>query len=522
MNDQKQRYTIKSFVRVRPVIDEDIASLPSKTIPPMCVVVDQDETTVVVKSELYEHKQFRCDRAFSQLASQDMVYAKTIGQDIKRGLLERGRDLVVLAYGNTGTGKSFTIFNSGIDSPASSSGMKQQQGSLFGPEASHHARRTAHDKHYGRNQRDGLAFQAMEELFQYQEQHGARLDIKVSFCQLYLEKFYDLLGDDAGTPLSLRDAPPDPHNSSSSRAGGAYVENLRFVDVSSSEQAVRAIEAGLARRVSRRTTHNIKSSRSHAILTIRVQDLSDPASTATPRMIRFFDLAGSEKLLPSEKTRRVSLAESVNINKSVACLSNLIHKLCDVKTRHEFVPFRDSKLTRLLVASLRGAAQVAIISHIAPTTSHYDGTVSTLKFALKASKVVFIPAAEVPPALVPVPVSEATNDISSSSSNNSKEPVGGGVHSYVMGGGDSLPTIPPPAHTHDANADTDVSPVPPTRPAPAPAGKAYSAESVGRMVSALHERSAVMARSMALDDARRAGVQSRFAELNERFAAMCE
>jgi hypothetical protein len=388
---------VKSYVRVRPVIEQDVWGDPMdhsrgmKTMAPLCVVVDQDERTVVIKSKLYEHRQFRCARAFDHVSDQQVVYKRTISRDIKQGVLTEGKDLTVLAYGVTGTGKSYTIFNY----------EPETRRTKLLPDASKRLEKHEENRHTS----DGIAFQCIDELFRAKECND-NIVISIAFCQLYMEKFYDLLSND-GKPRDLRE----------SSRHGVFVDGLESIQCSSSKDAYDVIQTGLSARVRRRTALNIGSSRSHAILTISIS--SGAFGDNKPATVRFFDLAGSEKLSASEsRANKSTLKESVTINKSIACLSNVIHKLSAKQKKDLFVPFRDSKLTRLLSSSLHGAAQMSIISHISPTQEYYESTLSTLKFALKAMKIAFSP--------------EVVPDNNRAKPNIGSESVGDGTHLYMM------------------------------------------------------------------------------------------
>lgn len=344
-----RRNRILSFVRVRPVVtDDNDSSKASRTMPAICTSVDPDGQTVVLQSNMHDHKSFRCDHAFRSISSQEDVYMHSIKDFVKK----MDQDLVVLAYGTTGSGKTYTMFNESSlkkVSPSSSSGVGEKS--------------------------DGLAFQALRDLFSLKERLiEQNITITLSFCQLYQEKFYDLFQEGTSVGLSLRE-----------NASGTFVEGLKEASVQTAGDACLLVETGLSNRIKRKTSQNVNSSRSHAILSIRVR-----RAQGRPTLLRFCDLAGSERLKPSAK--KSTMAESASINKSISSLATVVAKLSDASGKDSrFVPFRDSKLTRLLASSLKGGARVAVIANVSPLKTSYEGTVSTLMFARKAMTVVQLP-----------------------------------------------------------------------------------------------------------------------------------
>ncbi|EPS41826.1 hypothetical protein H072_4202 [Dactylellina haptotyla CBS 200.50] len=284
---------------------------------------------------------FGFDRVFDENATQGEVYEQTT-----RGLLDSvldGFNATVFAYGATGCGKTHTI-----------SGTKQQP---------------------------GIIFLTMEELFQRIDDLRSEktIELSLSYLEIYNETIRDLLvpgGSKLG--LSLR----EDSNSSISVAG------LSTHKPQNVQEVMDMIVMGNENRTMSPTEANATSSRSHAVLQINVVQknktagLSEDLFSATLSII---DLAGSERASVT-KNRGERLLEGANINRSLLALGNCINALCD-QTRKNHIPYRDSKLTRLLKFSLGGNCKTVMIVCVSPSSQHYDETHNTLKYADRAKKI---------------------------------------------------------------------------------------------------------------------------------------
>lgn len=156
----------------------------------------------------------------------------------------------------------------------------------------------------------------------------------------------------------------------------------------SAEHVLSLIRQGNANRTTNFTEANATSSRSHAVLSLslkmraRTADISESYSLSTLSVI---DLAGSERAA-NTNNKGARLHEGANINKSLLALGNCIKALCDPKAKGH-VPFRDSKLTRLLKHSLTGNCRTQLIVCVAPSSDHYDETYNTLQYANRAKDI---------------------------------------------------------------------------------------------------------------------------------------
>ena len=215
---------------------------------------------------------------------------------------------------------------------------------------------------------------------------GDKFSIYVSFIQLYLESIQDLLEPEL-KDIKIRE---DPEK-------GVYLEGVNRIKCASPAQCKELFHMGEKYRATASTKMNEHSSRSHAILILRIErSIKMMTKTkvknvkqATDRIITssdlyLVDLAGSERVKKTGATAD-RLKEAKLINQSLLALGNVISALSDPKSTH--ISYRDSKLTRLLQNSLGGNSKTALIVTVSPSTYNTDETISSLFFALRAMKV---------------------------------------------------------------------------------------------------------------------------------------
>ncbi|GME69072.1 unnamed protein product [[Candida] boidinii] len=300
-------------------------------------------------SRIREHK-FVFDRLFDEDAKQEDVYMATT-KPLLDSVLD-GFNATIFAYGATGCGKTFTVSGT--------------------PES------------------PGIIFSAMKDLFDRIEEckETKIIELSVSYLEIYNEKIRDLLN--ANTSYSnnqdLTNIPSLELREDENKR--ITVRNLTTHIPKSVEDVMDMIVIGNRNRTVSPTEANATSSRSHAVLQInvvqrsRTADLKEEHTFATLSII---DLAGSERA-SATKNRGVRLYEGANINKSLLSLGNCINALCDPRRRGH-IPYRDSKLTRLLKFSLGGNCKTVMIVCVSPSSQHYDETLNTLKYANRAKEI---------------------------------------------------------------------------------------------------------------------------------------
>ncbi|XP_053099891.1 kinesin-like protein KIF13A isoform X8 [Hemicordylus capensis] len=281
-------------------------------------------------------------------AGQEVVF-KCLGE----GILEKafqGYNACIFAYGQTGSGKSFSMM--------------------------------------GNTEQLGLIPRLCCALFQRitsEENDSHTFKVEVSYMEIYNEKVRDLL-DPKGSRQSLK---VREH-----KVLGPYVDGLSQLAVTSFEDIESLMSEGNKSRTVAATNMNEESSRSHAvfniIITQTLYDLQSGNSGEKVSKVSLVDLAGSERV---SKTGAAGerLKEGSNINKSLSTLGLVISSLADQaagKGKNKFVPYRDSVLTWLLKDNLGGNSQTAMIATISPAADNYEETLSTLRYADRAKRIV--------------------------------------------------------------------------------------------------------------------------------------
>jgi kinesin family protein 18/19 len=309
--------------------------------PPEDDPVQKFSRSVVPTGKKVKDQMFAFDRIFDQNATQMDVYEGTT-----KGLLDSildGYNATVFAYGATGCGKTHTIT--------------------------------------GTSQQPGIIFLTMQELFEkIQDRSDEKVtEVSLSYLEIYNETIRDLLvpgGSKQG--LMLR----EDSNQAVTVAG---LTSHHPKDV---QEVMDMIVQGNEYRTVSPTAANAVSSRSHAVLQINVAQKDRNASVNEPHTmatLSIIDLAGSERA-SATKNRGERLLEGANINKSLLALGSCINALCDPRKRNH-VPYRNSKLTRLLKFSLGGNCKTVMIVCVSPSSEHFDETQNTLRYANRAKNI---------------------------------------------------------------------------------------------------------------------------------------
>ena len=222
----------------------------------------------------------------------------------------------------------------------------------------------------------------MDDLFQYSSSMGdsqrVNYKITVSFLEVYNENIRDLLSD-VEEYLDLREDP----------IKGPIVAGITEVETKNSKEIMSLLQQGNSRRSQAATAANETSSRSHAVLQVIVENIDKaPGVVANIKVgkLSLVDLAGSERAA-NTKNVGARLVEGANINRSLLALGNCINALGEKGNKGNFVPYRDSKLTRLLKDSLGGNCRTVMIANISSADSSFEETLNTLKYANRAKNI---------------------------------------------------------------------------------------------------------------------------------------
>jgi kinesin family protein 11 len=290
------------------------------------------------------------DDVFGPNSTQDRVYDSAVRPMVKDVL--EGMNCTVFAYGQTGTGKTFTM-----------SGAHDAECDVLSSEA-------------------GVIPRAMSHVFEHLDSKELEYSVKVTYLELYNEEITDLLGP----PLEADGSNKTKHTLMEDGKGGVAVKGLEEVYVSSIQEVFAVLNRGNTRRRTEETLLNKHSSRSHSVfsVTVHVKDVSpDGEEFVRCGKLNLVDLAGSENISRSgAKDSRAR--EAGEINKSLVALGRVITALVD-KSGH--VPYRDSKLTRLLRDALGGRCKTCVIATVSPASHSVEETLSTLEYAHRAKNI---------------------------------------------------------------------------------------------------------------------------------------
>ncbi|XP_066547167.1 kinesin-like protein KIF17 isoform X2 [Amia ocellicauda] len=286
-------------------------------------------------------KQFTFDGTYFVHQSTEQMYNE-IAYPLVEGVTE-GYNGTIFAYGQTGSGKSFTM--QGVPEPPAQRGVIPR------------------------------AFEHIFESIQCAE--NTKFLVRASYLEIYNEEVRDLLGGDTKQKLELKEHPER----------GVYVRDLSLHTVHSVGECERIMEQGWKNRAVGYTLMNKDSSRSHSIFTIHLEICNtDVAGKDHLRAgkLNLVDLAGSERQSKTGATGE-RLREATKINLSLSALGNVISALVDGRSKH--VPYRDSKLTRLLQDSLGGNTRTLMVACLSPADNNYEESLSTLRYANRAKSI---------------------------------------------------------------------------------------------------------------------------------------
>ena len=197
-----------------------------------------------------------------------------------------------------------------------------------------------------------------------------KFTVKISMLEIYMEKVKDLI-DTSKVNLSIREDP----------VKGIYIENLSEHYVTCDDEVMGYLKIGNEGRSVASTNMNDTSSRSHSIVIITIHQNNINDLSAKTGKLYLVDLAGSEKISKTG-AEGLTLDEGKSINKSLTTLGMVINALTDGKSTH--VPYRDSKLTRVLQESIGGNSKTSLIITCSPSIYNEAETISTLRFGLRA------------------------------------------------------------------------------------------------------------------------------------------
>lgn len=332
MEDQAN---IKVFCRFRPLNEKELSISQN-----FCVNFINDKTVGVNSQyENSEAMRFTFDQVFPPTASQEKIYEISARQIVTAVM--QGFNGTILAYGQTSSGKTFTMSGSSLDDEVNMGIIPRMVTTVF-------------DK-----------ISEAEDCIEF--------SVKLSYCEIYLEKIKDLL-DTSKTNLKIHE----------DRARGVYIEGLTEQYVTCDDEVYDLMTIGTDNREVAYTNMNAGSSRSHSLFLLTVGQTNSKDLSAKTGKLYLVDLAGSEKVSKTGAAGK-RLEEAKNINKSLTVLGQVIYSLTDGKSSH--IPYRNSKLTRVLQDSLGGNSKTCLIVTCSPSPYNEAETVSTLRFGIRAKAI---------------------------------------------------------------------------------------------------------------------------------------
>ncbi|XP_035278465.1 kinesin-like protein KIF3C isoform X2 [Anguilla anguilla] len=340
MSKNKNCETVKVVVRCRPLSRKEEAT-GYESILDMDVKLGQVtlRNPKAPPGELL--KTFTFDAVYDASSKQSDLYDETVRPLIDSVLL--GFNGTIFAYGQTGTGKTYTM-----------------QGLWMDPE------------------KRGVIPNSFEHIFTHiSRSQNQQYLVRASYLEIYQEEIRDLLCKDHARKLELKENPDS----------GVYIKDLSSFVTKNVKEIEHVMNVGNQTRSVGFTNMNEHSSRSHAIFVITVEcsELGpDGENHIRVGKLNLVDLAGSER---QSKTgvQGDRLKEATKINLSLSALGNVISALVDGKSTH--VPYRDSKLTRLLQDSLGGNAKTIMVATLGPSSYSYEETLTTLRYANRAKNI---------------------------------------------------------------------------------------------------------------------------------------
>ncbi|XP_006147700.1 kinesin-like protein KIF11 [Tupaia chinensis] len=296
-------------------------------------------------------KMYTFDMVFGASTKQIDVYRSVVCPILDEVIM--GYNCTIFAYGQTGTGKTFTM--EGERSPNEVYTWEED------PLA-------------------GIIPRTLHQIFEKLSDNGTEFSVKVSLLEIYNEELFDLLNpsSDVSERLQMFD---DPRNKR-----GVIIKGLEEITVHNKDEVYQILEKGAARRKTAATLMNAYSSRSHSVFSVTIhmkETTIDGEELVKIGKLNLVDLAGSENIGRSGAVDKRA-REAGNINQSLLTLGRVITALVE-KTPH--VPYRESKLTRILQDSLGGRTRTSIIATISPSSVNLEETLSTLEYAHRAKNI---------------------------------------------------------------------------------------------------------------------------------------
>ncbi|KAJ3684650.1 hypothetical protein LUZ61_013814 [Rhynchospora tenuis] len=325
---------IRVFCRIRPF-------LPQETFGFQKSIFDLDFSNVLLRVAETKCKKYNFDKVFHPNSTQEDVFSE-IEPVIKSAL--DGYNVCIFAYGQTGTGKTYTM-----------------EGNSYNP---------------------GMVPRGIKSMFDQAEGRSCEFIFTFSMLEIYIGNLRDLLA--SGTKRSNFQKPPSLLIKTDSE-GDIDIENLVAIQVNNFDQVKKLYDIGTRFRSTGSTMANSTSSRSHCLIRITLTSIGARERRREKNKVWMVDLGGSERLLKTQATGK-RLEEGKAINLSLSALADVIDAL---QTRKAHVPFRNSKLTQVLRDSLGSDSKTLMLVHVSPNEDDLCETICTFGFAMRVRSIQF-------------------------------------------------------------------------------------------------------------------------------------
>lgn len=349
--DRDKGVNVQVLLRCRPLSDDE-----ARVNTPVVISCNENRREVCAVQNIANKqidRTFAFDRVFGPNSQQADLYNQAISPIVNEVL--EGYNCTIFAYGQTGTGKTYTM----------EGGARKKNGE-FPTDA-------------------GVIPRAVRQIFDILAAQSAEYTMKVTFLELYNEEITDLLAFEE-TPKFVDDKSKKPIALMEDGKGGILVRGLEEEIVCTANEIYKILEKGSAKRRTAETLLNKQSSRSHSIfsITVHIKEYTiEGEEMIKCGKLNLVDLAGSENISRSG-ARDGRAREAGEINKSLLTLGRVINALVE---HSGHVPYRDSKLTRLLRDSLGGKTKTCIIATVSPSVHCLEETLSTLDYAHRAKNI---------------------------------------------------------------------------------------------------------------------------------------
>merc|ERR1712156_668004 len=343
---QELKGNIRVFCRIRPLIgqeieknDGEIKHITVGSDKSLDIYKPQDSPNSSGGTKSDQHFNFDFDRVFGHQSTQEEEFDE-VSQLVQSAI--DGYNVCIFAYGQPGSGKTYT---------------------MEGDETGEHL---------------GIIPKTITKIFEETSslvEKGWKYKMEASFLEIYNEEIRDLLATEKGLKYDIKKA--------NAKTNDIYVTNLKIEDVTDGSENIKILlKRAQKNRAVAATNCNERSSRSHSVFVLKITGKNSFTSESCTGTLNLVDLAGSERLKESGSTGQ-RLEETKSINGSLSALSKVIMALASNKDGH--IPYRDSKLTHLLMNSLGGNSKTLMFVNLSPREDYYNETLNSLRFAKRVN-----------------------------------------------------------------------------------------------------------------------------------------